>query len=374
MNFCVTSKYLLSLHSHWWLSAHRVVRRTGREVSFLTSKGVGIVNKSRARLDPEGQNFYYVPVNYPRQVHIVNRWKLYLYCPRSYSCSRQPLSSLELSRYGSTRTKMTSRRGEMADYSFTSHNLVGGTSISDSTDNAPYKVSEHVLWAPRKMRVGSIGAGMSENAACGGVWYTNRYPGCRCDVPSHQYQFSFAPNPEWSSYYSTAEEIQAYFQNFAEKQGYIGKYIKLQHHVTKAVWHEEKGQWQLFVREMNGPHFVRDFEDYVDFLVGSFGILNTWKWPDIPNRESFKGHMIHSANYDASLNLKDLRVAVIGSGPTASQIVPSICETAKQVVSVSRTPQWVVKEIGLKGNDDITGHNFQCKFPLTLAQRSHTDI
>src|SRR4051794_25476205 len=80
---------------------------------------------------------------------------------------------------------------------------------------------------------------------CGGVWHANKYPGCRCDVPSAAYQFSFAPSPDWPKYYSTAKDIKAYYCNFARDRGYTEKYIKLSHEVIKAEWNEEKGKWTL---------------------------------------------------------------------------------------------------------------------------------
>ncbi|KAH6677853.1 hypothetical protein F5X68DRAFT_173604 [Plectosphaerella plurivora] len=271
------------------------------------------------------------------------------------------------------------------DYNITFDNRVGGTPIAPRDETATYHVSEHILWAPRKMRVACIGAGASGIMMCykkekefgdsidlvvyerydrpGGVWYANKYPGCRCDVPSQAYQFSFAPKPTWSRYYSPAAEIQEYYESFAREHGYLDKYIKLLHTVDKTVWDEDAAEWVLTVTEtrlgeQGTTEVVRTFEDRVDFLVANIGVLNTWKWPDIPNRETFTGKMTHSADYDTSIDLKDKTVIVIGSGASAIQIVPAIKNEAKKVISFYRTPQWIGPGLSMEGYTDDQGRNF----------------
>ncbi|KAG5762447.1 hypothetical protein H9Q72_009448 [Fusarium xylarioides] len=219
-------------------------------------------------------------------------------------------------------------------YATTFDNRVGGTPITRDND-APYQVSEHILCAPRKLRVGCIGAGASGIMMCykkekefgddidlvvyerypkpGGVWYANKYPGCRCDVPSPAYQYPFHPKADWSKYYSPAAEIQSYYESFAREKGHVDNYIKLSHR--------------------------RTFEDRVDFLIANIGILNTWKWPDIPNREAFRGHITHSADYDTNLDLQGKTVIVIGSGASAIQI-------------------WIGPGLPMEGYTDSEGRNF----------------
>ncbi|KAF4825972.1 FAD-binding monooxygenase moxY [Colletotrichum tropicale] len=257
-------------------------------------------------------------------------------------------------------------------------NKVGGTPLNHQFDG-PYKVSEHILWAPRKLRVACIGAGASgltlcykkekefgegidlvvydRHPACGGVWYVNKYPGCRCDIPSPSYQLSFYPKPDWSQYCAPAEEIQKYYQSFAEERGFVEKYIKLRHEVVQTTWDEETSQWILDIDELLDNGEKTRFQDKVDFLVASIGIMNTWKWPDIPNREAFRGKMMHSAAYDTSVNLKGKSVIVIGSGASAVQIVPAIQPDAKKVTSFYRTPQWVSGGVPLEGYTE-SGQNF----------------
>lgn len=160
-------------------------------------------------------------------------------------------------------------------------------------------------------------------------------------------------------FYSGAADIQKYYSDYAHSQGYVDKYIKLQHSVTKAVWSEASGQWVLTVEQTSPSGDRVTFEDRVDFLVGNVGVLHTWNWPDIPGRELFKGPITHSANYDTSIDLKDKRVAVIGSGASAVQIVPAIADEAKSVVSFYRTPQWISPGMPLEGFSD--GFNFEGK-------------
>lgn len=196
------------------------------------------------------------------------------------------------------------------------------------------------------------------------MWHANRYPGCRCDVPSHGYQFSFAPKSDWSRYYSPASEIQQYYANFANKQGYVGQYIQLRHEVTKAEWDEATSQWVLSITKTTDAG-TETFQDRVDFLVGNIGVLNTWKWPQIPNRELFKGQITHSADYDTSINIEGKRVAVIGSGASTIQIIPAIQKTAAQVISFYRTPQWISTGLVLDGLMDPAGSNFDCRLIRT---------
>lgn len=100
--------------------------------------------------------------------------------------------------------------------------------------------------------------------------------------------------------------------------------------------------------------------DEVDFLIGNIGVLNTWKWPDIPRRESFKGKIMHSAAYDESAVLDGKRIAVIGSGASSIQIVPEVAKVAKHLTVFYRTPQWITSGMSVEGYTDEEGRNFVC--------------
>jgi cation diffusion facilitator CzcD-associated flavoprotein CzcO len=141
----------------------------------------------------------------------------------------------------------------------------------------------------------------------------------------------------------------------------LQNYIKLNHEVLKAVWNEEKGTWLIEIA-FTAPGCGRVIlTDEAEFLVGNIGVLNTWKWPDIPGRTEFKGRMTHSAEYDTSIDLSGKRVAVIGSGASSIQIIPAIVEDTKQLVSFYRTPQWISHGLAVEGFTDSDGRNFSCK-------------
>ncbi|KAL5317709.1 hypothetical protein ACEPPN_014807 [Leptodophora sp. 'Broadleaf-Isolate-01'] len=265
------------------------------------------------------------------------------------------------------------------DYSYTFNNQDGLTPMELGED-VEYEIGEHILWAPRKIRVGCIGAGSAGIMLCykkekefgndidlvvyerhpspGGVWFANRYPGCRCDVPSAGYQYSFHPSPDWPRYYSSAEEICKYYSDFAHSRNYVEKYMKLSHEVTRAEWSEQTSKWRLYITETSSSEERRDFTDDVDFLVGNIGVLNTWKWPNVPNRESFQGQMTHSGNYDTTIDYKGKRVCVIGSGASSLQIIPAVQREASHLISFYRTPQWVGPGLSIDGWTDELGRNF----------------
>lgn len=100
------------------------------------------------------------------------------------------------------------------------------------------------------------------------------------------------------------------------------RYIKLSHRVVGAVWNEEDKMWHVKIQRGDDPNDI--VEDKAHVFINATGVLNKWKWPDIKGRELFKGPMLHSANWDYSIDLKGKKVGVIGSGSSAVQIVPSI--------------------------------------------------
>ncbi|KAL2419678.1 FAD-binding monooxygenase tazF [Exophiala dermatitidis] len=232
---------------------------------------------------------------------------------------------------------------------------VNGLAKNDTYD---YEVTEKPLGEPRKLRVITIGAGASglnmarqieshmknvehiiyeKNEDVGGTWFENRYPGCACDIPSHNYQFTWEPNPDWSTFYSAAPEILSYFKSLATKYE-LYRYIKLRHKVAEAVWHDETSRWLLKIEDMTTGQIV---DDWCDFLINGAGILNNWKWPDIPGLHSFKGTLVHSANWPKDVDLKGKTVAVLGCGSSAVQIVPTIQPEVKDLVTFIRSPTWI---------------------------------
>jgi cation diffusion facilitator CzcD-associated flavoprotein CzcO len=165
----------------------------------------------------------------------------------------------------------------------------------------------------------------------GGTWHFNTYPGCACDIPSHLYSFSFAPNPHWSKTYSPQPEIRDYLRRTADDYG-VRPYVRTGCTVEEAAWNEEAGRWELDTNQ--GAVHAR-------VLVVGAGPLTEPKIPDIPGLDGFKGETMHSARWDHDVDLKGKRVASIGTGASAIQYVPEIQEEAKQLFVFQRTPPWI---------------------------------
>jgi cation diffusion facilitator CzcD-associated flavoprotein CzcO len=158
-----------------------------------------------------------------------------------------------------------------------------------SHDNA-YRIQEQPLGQAKHVRIVGIGAGASglnmirtlrlnltnydlvlyeKNGNVGGTWYENRYPGCRCDIPSHNYQFSWRQKRDWSNFFAPAEEIEQYLCQICNEEG-MRDSIKTQHRVSAAIWSEDKGLWDLKVQNLKTGE---EFADHADFLLDGSGIL-----------------------------------------------------------------------------------------------------
>jgi cation diffusion facilitator CzcD-associated flavoprotein CzcO len=166
----------------------------------------------------------------------------------------------------------------------------------------------------------------------GGTWRDNVYPGCRCDVPSHLYSFSFALNPDWHRTYADQAEIWAYLEETAERFGVL-PHIRFSHQVEEASWDERRGDWVLTTD--HGPVRAR-------YLIGATGSLAEPAFPQIPGLARFDGTLMHSARWDGSQSLSGQRVGVIGTGASAIQIVPAIQPEVAQLTVFQRTPGWVL--------------------------------
>jgi cation diffusion facilitator CzcD-associated flavoprotein CzcO len=169
----------------------------------------------------------------------------------------------------------------------------------------------------------------------GGVWHHNTYPGAACDIPSHLYEFSFAPNPRWSRRYAPQPEIQAYLEGIAESYG-VADRIRTGTEVRGARWDAERGKWQL--ETSAGPHEC-------DVLVTACGQLSVPAVPPLPGLESFGGAAFHTARWRHDVDLTGKRVAVIGTGCSAIQVVPAIQPIVGQVDVYQRSPGWTLPKM-----------------------------
>jgi cation diffusion facilitator CzcD-associated flavoprotein CzcO len=166
----------------------------------------------------------------------------------------------------------------------------------------------------------------------GGTWRDNSYPGCACDVPSHLYSFSFALNPGWSHSFSRQPEIWRYLEQAADRFG-VREHIRFGTAVTAARWDPGAACWRL--RTTRG-----DLTATV--LISAAGPLSEPSIPDLPGLDSFPGEVFHSARWNHGYDLAGKRVAVVGTGASAIQIVPEIQPRTGRLVLFQRTPAWVM--------------------------------
>ena len=155
----------------------------------------------------------------------------------------------------------------------------------------------------------------------GGTWRINTYPGLACDVKSHLYSYSFDLNANWSRLWSAQPEILEYFERCAQRYR-LGPNLRLNTEIVSAQWNAETSTWRLTTSSGEQYSF--------DIVVSAVGLFTQPVLPD------------HSARWDHSVDLHDARVAVLGTGSTASQLVPEVAKVAKKVYSVQRSPTWIL--------------------------------
>lgn len=167
----------------------------------------------------------------------------------------------------------------------------------------------------------------------GGTWRDNSYPGCACDVPSHLYSFSFAPNPDWPRTFSGQEHIRAYLEHVADTFG-LRPHIRLNREVTMMRWDNDELWWEI--ESADGKTLT------AEVIVSATGPLSDPKIPEIKGLAGFEGKVFHSARWDHDYDLRGKRVAMIGTGASAIQIVPSIQPDVDRLTLFQRTPPWVL--------------------------------
>lgn len=205
---------------------------------------------------------------------------------------------------------------------------------------------------PRRVRVLIVGSGFSglglairlqqagrtdfavieRGADVGGTWRDNTYPGATCDIPSHLYSYSFAPNPHWTRAFSPAPEIWAYLRRLAVESGTLARHV-FDCELRSARWDASANQWAI--ETSRGPVTAT-------VLVTAFGALCEPRRPALPGLDDFTGPVFHSARWDHGFDPAGRRVAVIGTGASAVQIVPELAAVADRVDVYQRTPPWVL--------------------------------
>jgi len=192
-------------------------------------------------------------------------------------------------------------------------------------------------------------------AEIGGTWQANTYPGCQCDVPSHLYSFSFAPNPDWSRTYSLQPEIWDYLRRCSERHD-LASHLRLRQELTGAAWDDAAQHW--CVQTSRG-------ELTAQILVDATGPLSHPAVPRIRGLHRFEGTVFHSAQWDHGHDLRGERVAVIGTGASAIQFVPQIQPQVRQLHLFQRTAPWVMPH----SDRPITRWERRLYRTLPIAQR-----
>lgn len=174
------------------------------------------------------------------------------------------------------------------------------------------------------------------NDEVGGTWLTTTYPGIGVDTPSAYYSLSWEVNPDWSSYYPQGGEYQNYLVTLADKHK-LRDHIRFGTEIEALWWDDERSQWQLHAVDAQGRRTI----SYASVVVAAAGYLNRPRWPDVKGRDTFGGTSIHSALWDSSLDLTGKKVAVIGAGCTAVQIVDACVDQVEHLTVFQRQPHWV---------------------------------
>jgi len=169
----------------------------------------------------------------------------------------------------------------------------------------------------------------------GGVWQANSYPGAACDVPSVTYQFSYALNGSWSRRYGSQAEIRDYLRDTSVRFA-VRDHIRFETNVESAAFDEASDRWTVTLDSGESAEF--------DIVICATGQLSRPNLPNVPGRGSFKGAQFHSAEWDHDVELRGARVAVVGGGASAIQVVPAIAEQAAHLTVVQRSPSWVVNK------------------------------
>ncbi|OQV04786.1 hypothetical protein CLAIMM_09618 [Cladophialophora immunda] len=187
---------------------------------------------------------------------------------------------------------------------------------------------------------------LEKSGGLGGTWRDNKYPGCCCDVWSHLYSYSFEQNPDWTREYPGQEEILQYLMGVAQKYE-LYRYVRFNTAVDSAKWDDSEKKWKttVSVQGAKDAEFGSTYTITSDFLVSAVGQLNVPRMPDIPGVDEFRGKIMHSARWDWSYNLRGKKVAIIGNGATAAQIIPEIAKEVGHLTIHQRTPNWVIPRL-----------------------------
>ncbi|KAF2147669.1 FAD dependent oxidoreductase [Myriangium duriaei CBS 260.36] len=220
------------------------------------------------------------------------------------------------------------------------------------------KLEDHHIDDVRSLRVTVIGAGLSgilagillpakvpklrltileKNDDVGGTWLENVYPGVRCDIPAHVYQATFSPRTQWTQQFAEGHEILDYWREQSKKYDVYSK-TKFQREVVDVSWDSSESVWRVKTTDVSTGEA---FEEVSDFVLNATGRFNSWKLPEYPGIESFKGVLRHTSHWDPNFDPKGKKVAVIGNGASGIQVVPNLQRVAERVDHYARNKTWI---------------------------------
>ncbi len=199
-------------------------------------------------------------------------------------------------------------------------------------------------------------------ADVGGTWRDNTYPGVACDVPAHLYSLAAHPNAGWSRTFAPGGEIQDYLRDVADREE-LGDKLRLRTPMLGAAWDAETSVW----------HIDTGAEELVArSLVLACGRLTEPFVPSIPGLESFAGPLFHSARWNHDIDLTGKRVAVVGTGASAVQLVPELARLAAHVTLFQRTPAWIVPAVAVTSPSPSANVSPTAPVPSRACGRSST--
>ena len=233
-----------------------------------------------------------------------------------------------------------------ADLRFTDVDQKGPVLASTAEQRAGFPVvvigcGESGLLAGIKLKEAGIPFTIvDKQSGVGGTWLANRYPGCRVDIASQYYTYSFEPTDHWEHHYATQPEILQYLNDVMARYQ-IAEHVRFDTEVTGAVWDETSATWRVQIRDAAGGAETLTARG----LICAVGQFSNPVIPDIKGAKDFDGPSFHTADWDDDIDLAGKRVAVIGAGASGFQLVPAIADTAGHVDVYQRTAQWMAPNV-----------------------------
>jgi cyclohexanone monooxygenase len=182
-----------------------------------------------------------------------------------------------------------------------------------------------------RARTGADVVIFEQSSGVGGTWYDNRYPGCEVDIPSHAYSFSFL-RYDWPRTHATQPELLRYANEVVDRFG-LRPLLRLNTKVDELFWENDTRTYRL--RTAAGE------ESSFDVVISALGLLSVPRYPSWPGLDSFTGTVFHTARWEHQHDLTGKRIAVVGTGSTAAQVVPAVAERAGQLYVFQREPGWI---------------------------------